>query len=560
MLGFLKNLMKKSASDPAPAVQRVESPPPQAPRGAVPAPASSSPIPTVPSGETIQLPLNSILSRLPEKVQALITNRGAVLNLPISHLTPQLARGEVKITLAEFRQFTVPPAINVPADQSTATVSLPLSEILPRLKPGTLAKRDQRKVEVSSDVTDLFSRVDGATMISAPVFAPSPRNLEEVIIPAKPVEPLRQESLPATVEVSPAAAQTIAPPPQEEIPLAGIKPPAVESAPIKSNVVLPPPPPPASPPVLSSAPAPLPSDPAAATPEGHVAVAMSMMTSHFAATGKTEISNLHKATVAFPPEELEAALKRGKLSFPWSQVKGWIYGAAALPSLPSDTIIDFPLNVVAPIFMQGKRVVKPQKKVEAAASIPDLFARQSAPASFTPPPEQAPILASPEPAPLAMAEPAPAAAPIPVAPISAPAAAPAEAALPPRPVMDYGEIFGNPDRKLWTIQEILERIAHLRGVQAAVLATGDGLLIAGQWTHGVSPENAAGFAPSMFTRVAQYSKELKIGEPNQFTVLVEQTSLQIFRTGANYLMILGKPGEPLPKVQLSALALRMSQP
>jgi predicted regulator of Ras-like GTPase activity (Roadblock/LC7/MglB family) len=539
MFGFLKNLRKKTESEAAPERrEQVVSASPNSPKAtATPAVAAS-----VPAGEVIEIPLNALLQQIPVPVQSLVTNRGATLRLPVALITAQLPRGGVSVTLAQLREFTVPPAVNVPPDQGSAAVPLPLSEILPRLKQGAFQKRAQRKVEISAEVTDLFSKVDKDAMIVAPVVSNTP---------AFPVFPVA--GTPPLAEVPPAKVPDITP-------LTDVKAPALETPPIKTNVVLPPPPTApkeAAPPALEVPQAPR--DLAVpGIPDNAITVAMSLMTSHFAATGKTELSNLHKATVAFPPDELESALKKGKLSFPWSKVKHWIVGADNLPNLAADSAVEFPLNVVAPIFLHSRKVYQPRRKVAANDSIPDLFTKPVAAEQQLHVPADPPPVGPPPVAPVAPVEPPVMAATPPILPPSGPAAA-----VPgptPKPVMDYGEIFGMPDRKNWTLAEVMDRVVQLRGVSGAVIATGDGLLVSGRWPNGIAAEAAAGFAPSLFGRVAQYSKDLKIGEPGQFTILVEQTPLQVFKTGPNYLMILGKPGEPLPKIQLTALALRLAQP
>lgn len=536
MFGFLKNLRKKTESEAAPERRDEVVSPAPSPSKATSTPAVAA---SAPAGEVIEIPLSALLQQIPVPVQSLVTNRGATLRLPVALITAQLPRGGVSVTLAQLREFTVPPAVNVPPDQSTAAVPLPLSEILPRLKQGTFQKRAQRKVEISSEVTDLFSKVDKDAMIVAPLVSNTP---------AFPVFPVA--GTPPLAEVPPAKAP-------EETPLADVKAPVVETPPIKTNVVLPPPPtaPKENSPPALEAPQAQRELAGPGIPENAITVAMSLMTSHFAATGKTELSNLHKATVAFPPDELEAALKKGKLSFPWSKVKHWMVGAENLPNLAADSQVEFPLNVVAPIFLHSRKVYQPRKKVAANDSIPDLFTKPVVAEQQLHLPEEAPPVA---PAPVPAVGPAVLATAPPVLAQANPASMVPGTA--PKPVMDYGEIFGMPDRKNWTLPEVMDRVAQLRGVSGAVIATGDGLLVNGRWPNGIAAEAAAGFAPSLFGRVAQYSKDLKIGEPGQFTILVEQTPLQIFKTGPNYLMILGKPGEPLPKTQLTALALRLAQP
>ena len=73
-------------------------------------------------------------------------------------------------------------------------------------------------------------------------------------------------------------------------------------------------------------------------------------------------------------------------------------------------------------------------------------------------------------------------------------------------------------------------------------------------------ETAAGFLPQIFNRLNQYTRELKLGDPSQVEVLVGQVPLQIIKTNGVYFAVLGKSAEPLPKLQLIALANQLSQP
>jgi predicted regulator of Ras-like GTPase activity (Roadblock/LC7/MglB family) len=298
---------------------------------------------------------------------------------------------------------------------------------------------------------------------------------------------------------------------------------------------------------------------------------MAQMTSHFAALGKTELANLHKGTVHFPPAELESALKKGKISFSWKQVRGWIQGTDSPPGLNDDDIIEFPLNVVAPIFLASRRTVQPRRKLEVTENIPDLFSKPVAPSAFpgdaaAPGSVVEPGTAStavgdvPPVVPTSVATPGPLTMSPPGEPAPPAVAAPPAPSIPvPKPALDFGDIFGVPDKKEWSLNDVTTKVLTLRGVSGAVITTADGLLMAGAWPGGVAAESAAGFVPQIFNRINQYSKELKLGDPGQFTLLIENVPLQIFKTGSTFFTVLGKAGEPLPKVQITALAARLSQ-
>jgi predicted regulator of Ras-like GTPase activity (Roadblock/LC7/MglB family) len=152
---------------------------------------------------------------------------------------------------------------------------------------------------------------------------------------------------------------------------------------------------------------------------------------------------------------------------------------------------------------------------------------------------------------------APAPQPVIVAPAAEASVAPETA--PANILLDYGLIFGQPEKKSWTINEVIQATGELRGVEGALIADSDGLLMGGSWSGEIAPESVAAFIPQMFRRILEYSIELKLGDPADFILMIENVPLQIFKAGSNFLAVLGKSGENLPKPQLMAVAKRLTQ-
>ena len=61
----------------------------------------------------------------------------------------------------------------------------------------------------------------------------------------------------------------------------------------------------------------------------------------------------------------------------------------------------------------------------------------------------------------------------------------------------------------------------------------------------------------MFSRVMQYSKELKFGEANNLTIVVDDIPLKIYKTGGVFFTVLGRAGESLPEPHLSIVAAQL---
>jgi predicted regulator of Ras-like GTPase activity (Roadblock/LC7/MglB family) len=135
-------------------------------------------------------------------------------------------------------------------------------------------------------------------------------------------------------------------------------------------------------------------------------------------------------------------------------------------------------------------------------------------------------------------------------------AAPASGEAP----MTFGDIFGQPAKKDWTPQEIVEKAATLRGVAGALITTVDGLPVAFHLPSNLSGNAMAAFIPQMYTRITQYTRDLKLGDAKHLTIFVENTPLQIFKSGSVYFTALGKTNENLPKPQLTAIAAALGRP
>jgi predicted regulator of Ras-like GTPase activity (Roadblock/LC7/MglB family) len=510
---------------------------------------SSAPlVKEVANGETISIPYISLLPGFPERVRDRFFGNpnSMALELPVSLVTAQLPKGKVQVTLGDLRRFSPEGAFSGTAENDLTAVDLPLGEILPRMKTASLSRRaGQKRLEVAEDIPSVFGPDAKIPLSHSAAAAKRPAAPTPPPDPVAEIKPL----IPAThLTPAPMVAAPVAPPePKTEEfklpPLEELKPSA--PIPFKLEPITPP-----KSPVIAPEPEPAPEAVAEGDHGETVVLPLSLFTSFWASAGKNDLVSLHKASAHFPVSALEKTLKTGKVIFLWSQFRHWISGTNNLPNLLDSTPIEFPLSVVAPQFLQSRKAATaPQRKVQVDHSIPDLFGGTT-PAAPAAEPETSPTAFLRAIAPAAAETRASAAASMPIAPVKAAAGA--------RPLLEFGEIFGTPQKKEWTLQEVVQKAAALRGVAGLLLCTHDGLLIAGQWPMDVKTDAVAGFIPPMYNRVIQYSNELKLGQPENFTLLIENLPLVIFKTGPNFLAALGKAGETLPKAQLTALALRLA--
>jgi predicted regulator of Ras-like GTPase activity (Roadblock/LC7/MglB family) len=83
------------------------------------------------------------------------------------------------------------------------------------------------------------------------------------------------------------------------------------------------------------------------------------------------------------------------------------------------------------------------------------------------------------------------------------------------------------------------------------------LLVAAHLPPGLNGETIAAFLPQMFSRMLQYSKELKFGEANNLTIIVDDVPLKIFKAGGVFFTVLGRTGESLPETHLAIVAAQL---
>src|SRR6185295_6203342 len=81
-----------------------------------------------------------------------------------------------------------------------------------------------------------------------------------------------------------------------------------------------------------------------------------------------------KTQILVPFEQLEPAMRSGKVLFSWQEVAGWMKPPLPIPPTAKvgEMAVELPLRVLAPLFMSHHRGVA-QKRVTVDEAIPDLF-------------------------------------------------------------------------------------------------------------------------------------------------------------------------------------------
>jgi predicted regulator of Ras-like GTPase activity (Roadblock/LC7/MglB family) len=501
-------------------------------------------------GGVVHLPLNDILAHLPPSVSPLVLARpGGTFSLPIQNAVDQLGTGAVRVRFVELRQSAVPGTFSNDTSQDDALIDLPLPQILAAIGPAAFTRRPNQKITAVPDqVTGVFG-VKGAAAPrvaarSAPPVSPIPPAPAPVIAQAPaPTPPTPLAPTPSIKPVTPAfvsppktaSAPTIKP----LSPVTTLKPAAPAPLPFAS-------PKPASPLPFATRPAPPP--PVPATPQLPIpvgddrtlvmTVGAVCQTWPDAVRQEIEQQNLGNASILIPINRVETGMKAGRVVFAWSEVLGWLSPACPTPSSQGTVEVELPLSIIAPLFIGKHRGLVPQKRVTVGENIPDLFGGATKSPGSAPAP-------SPAPAPAA----------VPATPV-APAPAPVRQAPETSPL---GKLFGQPSKLEWSPQDIARQIAALPGVTGSLLATSDGLLVAGQAPAPLATETLAAFLPQVFGRTANYAEEIKFGTLRGVTIITDSGPCAMFKAGTLYLAVVGKPGQSLPEATLIRIAAELTK-
>lgn len=521
--------------------------------------------------KTVQLSLSNVLNGLPIELKGRIKQAdvgAAEISIPMETVLSQLATGSVKITFGQMRR-AAPQLFSSQSDLDQTPVALPLGDILAQLNPALLPRRqDQKHILVPDDIRSpfgdhgaglVFSASPGKTPAASPPRAAAPA---PAIAPAPAFAPAQLEP-PAPPPAAPVAMPTIpfssAPVRPAPARVAGSAPRPVSSGTTKVAFARGQTPPPAQrasismpTPQTASQAAPQPQRVPAPTPasnEPPLNIPLASLAQAWPESLKMEIgqSASPEAVVAIPIQTLKESLQRGKVFFPWKQIRAWVNPAMPpVVSAHDNTSLELPLHVIAPLFVARERdLAKAKQKVALDETIPNLFFGFPQPDSADP---------SVPPAPAACAV---------TRPVDtnyyslddSPDASGIREQLPQRPPPTGTEFIS----RCATPNEIVSRAASLNGVAGALIALPDGLMVASHVSSDLNGDTIAAFLPQIFGKVNQCTKELRMGELNNLNFTVGNVPWKIFRVNAIFFAAFGRAGQPLPTAELAALAAELDR-
>ncbi|MGO8700819.1 MAG: roadblock/LC7 domain-containing protein [Limisphaerales bacterium] len=518
-------------------------PKPMPPSARVPTVAAAHPPAQVDGKDMIRLPLNDILARLPEAVAPLVLRQpGGTLSLPASMVMNQLRTGVVRIPLGQLRQGSPAGTFSTDLSHDDSLIALPLPLVLAAVGPAMLVRRgDQKTLDLPPEVTGVFGPLTAPVADSAPAATPPESAAPTTPVPPapKPISPPPAPKPMIAAAAPPATPKPVVPPmPKPVLPASAVPafPKPVLPRPGLPKPIIHPPFPFAS--SKTTSPMPFvttrPAAPALPVAADVVVTTLGEICDAWPDEIRKEIdaAHLRSASVSIPLSRLEGPMKTGRVLFGWSELTRWLATPPASPSPHGRTGVELPLKVVAPLFMARRRGTV-QKKVALGEDIPDLFAGSAKPA------------AQPS------AEPG--------APEEAP---PVDKPAPPETRAEdnvLGKAFGQPAKTDWSLQEIAQGITALPNVAYAILATDDGLLVAGNAPAPLNASTLAAFLPQIFGRAARSAAESQLGTLERLTLTINRAPHLVFKAGVLFLAVAGQPGLALPETALRDIAGQLAK-
>jgi predicted regulator of Ras-like GTPase activity (Roadblock/LC7/MglB family) len=246
---------------------------------------------------------------------------------------------------------------------------------------------------------------------------------------------------------------------------------------------------------------------------------------------------------------VEDALKKGRATFTWKQVRSWTNSTAATAtSQHNDEMVELPLKVIAPLFLAQQRTAKSAPKIAVDKSIPDLFARAAGTASVTPT----------APATNGSSDTAQFRAPKP-SPISHDTKFVSKPPVSNSPATDDVRSGTEFLKRYATPNDIVAKAASLDGVLGALITLPDGLLVASHLPANMNGDALAAFTPQIYVRVTQSAREYRMGDLKELTFTVGNTQWKIYKVGSIFFAAFGKSDEQLPVKELTSLAAELDR-
>ena len=536
MLKFLKRIFRKEETAATPSVAAA---PVAAPRAAEKAVGGGV--------EVASLSLRAILEKLPAELHAIVNQMPGPevkIMLPVNTILKQLPGGAVKMSLASLLRQAPAGTFRKTEVEEKQMVDVPLSEVFKNVDARRLGRRnDQRRYDVPDDAAGLFGK-NGTSRSVAPAAEAATETLHSAAPKPVPTAPKPAASVPHS---TPASDPHVTP--ARVVRMPGIAPAA--PAPVNGNGnghTHSPAPAPASAPKQKTA--------AAAVANGELVISFVELAAGWPEGIRSEFSLVSGDTkLVIPAQAVSPGLQKGKVAFPWSQVRMWMRPVVNVAvAIADDTELVFPLRIVAPAFVAATGATKRREAAEIDHSLPDFFGPTAGGNAKQEQPAPAPA------APVEAAAPLPPPPPEPTVPPVDSAAAPLRFTLvreEPVPTPETAPAAAPQVEAASSPAEIVRQACAIHGVAGALIALEEGLVVAQNLPPGFSADTFAAFMPQIFGRLEKYTAEMQLGTATEITIQSEHGPCHIARRGKIYFGTLGRAGERLPE-SLSNLTAQLA--
>lgn len=360
-------------------------------------PARAEPPPALQNGE-LRLPLAAFLVKFPVEVQRHAKKdrvAGATMVFPQEKILALLGSGLVRMPFGEIRRSAAD-AFDADHEHDTVMVTLPPKDLFKHLGPAMIQRRPQKTLEVPEDIGTLFgSRKSWSQELPAfaeKVFAPTvepdavpsvtaAHSSPDIVIPQP--APNGGVSANQTIRTS-RVADSLASVSQASVPNHSKTDAAVAASKVEPvNVV------PTARSAQSHAPAaeevpstpltapvlPTPSVPSAFPEVELLRIPLAALAGRCPEALKPELAawNLSQAQLTLPLAEVEAGLKRGKLSYPWKTLRQAVTPPPSQSASAHDAVeVELSIATVASAFLARRKKMETDRAPANAVHLPEL--------------------------------------------------------------------------------------------------------------------------------------------------------------------------------------------
>ncbi|MDB6174628.1 MAG: Roadblock/LC7 family protein [Chthoniobacteraceae bacterium] len=457
------------------------------------------------AGNALMLALADISAEWPAEVKNELPSKpGAMVSLPLAEVSAGLAKGRVSFTWGQIRSWISPAMLDLSLLSESLEIRLPLRVVAPAFLKSSTGPSSRKKVTVTDEIPALFEGLTRKHAAEPEIPVPEPEpplKLAPEPVPEPESEPVE---VPAAIDESEVESNDLAIADSREEPDA--ESPANEE------------------------PAPKRDEESDSTPEAAVETEVEEPAANPEPAPVGETENLSDEK----PAEVEE-LSEDSQAPPAAAESG--DGALDKVPVPEESGDGVPVEPVVESVLEESAVEKePGDEPLASELLPE--------ADKLPVPNESGDGASVEPE--SVVETVPEA-----ALVEEPSA---EAAITAPNARTLGDIFSLPGKTDWSPAEIVTNICKMPQFDGALVSLQEGLVVAESLPDTMKGEDVAAFLPQIFSRLNQYSDEMKLGAVDDLLMRTNGAEFQVFRLGVVFFAVLGKPGQNLPRRELELIA------